>query len=423
MAPPSPSTQRDRIVIIGAGFGGFQAAQSLAGATADVLLIDRNNYHTFVPLLYQVATAQLEPSLVAYPVRTKLRGMRNVRFLQAEVKRVDFHHKLVDLGDNLIPYDYLVVATGAAVHDYGVPGVAAHAFTLQSLREALELRNHVLQCCEQAAFITDDRERQRLMTFAIVGGGATGVELAGALAEWLRGAVRRDFSELSDWGRVMLLQAGSSLLPEFPQRLGNYTHRQLEQLGVQVSLNTKVTACSEQDVKLSDQEAIATATVVWAAGVTANPPTLAQPSHQKAKGKLALRETLQLVEHDNVYAIGDVAYFEQSGEPLSGVAPEALQQGVAVARNLRRQLAGDSPRPFRYLNKGRLAIIGGYGGVGSVLGVNFGGWLPWLMWLLVHVVYLPGYRSRLLVLLTWVQNYVMGDRALRQLSAHTDAKH
>jgi len=423
MASHVHPVQRDRIVIIGAGFGGFQAAQSLAGATADVLLIDRNNYHTFVPLLYQVATAQLEPSLVAYPIRTKLRKMPHVRFLQAEVRRLDFHNKLVDLGDNLIAYDYLVIATGATFHDYGVPGVAENAFTLQSLPEALRLRNHLLRCCEQAALATDDEQRRRLMTFAIVGGGATGVELAGALAEWFRGAVQRDFPELTGWGRIVLLQAGASLLPEFTQRLGNYTHRQLEQLGVQVRLNTKVTACSESGVTLVDDTSLATSTVIWAAGLTANPPQMAQSPHQKSKGKLALRETLQLVKHDNVYAIGDVAYFEQSGQPLSGVAPEALQQGGAVARNLRRQLAGQSPQPFRYFNKGRLAIIGGYGGVGSVVGLNFGGWLPWLMWLLVHVVYLPGYRSRLFVLLTWIQNYVMGDRPLRQLSARSCFKY
>jgi NADH dehydrogenase len=417
------SAQCDRIVIIGAGFGGFQAAQSLAGAAAEILLIDRNNYHTFVPLLYQVATAQLEPSLVAYPVRTKLRKMRNVRFLQADVKRVDFHNKLVDLGDNLISYDYLVVATGATFHDHGILGESENTFTLQSLRDALRLRNHLLRCCEQAAFVPDDVERQRLMTFAISGGGATGVEIAGALAELLRGAIQRDFPELTGWGRIVLLQAGPHLLPEFSPQLGNYTHRQLEHLGVQVRLNTKVTACSGQGVNLSDRDFIGTETVIWAAGVTANPPTMAQPSHQKGKGKLALRETLQLVEHDNVYAIGDVAYFEQSGQALAGVAPEALQQGVAVARNLRRQLVGELPRPFRYLNKGRLAIIGGYGGVGSVVGLNFGGWLPWLMWLLVHWVYLPGYRSRLLVLLTWGQNYIMGDRALRHLSTQSSSKY
>lgn len=410
------AARRDRIVIIGAGFGGFQAAQSLAGAAAEVLLIDRNNYHTFVPLLYQVATAQLEPSLVAYPVRTKLRSMSNVRFLQAEVQRVDFDHKLVDLGDNLIPYDYLVIATGAMSRPGGVPNTMGNTFTLHSLREALILRNHLLRCVEQAALTPDDAERHRLLTFTIVGGGATGVEIAGAIAEWRRGAVQRDLPELTGWGRIVLVQAGSNLLPEFSQRLGNYAHSQLKRLGVEVRLNTKVMNFADTGIELDQGEIMETATVVWATGVIAKPPTIAQPTHQRNRGQLAVRETLQLVERANVYAIGDVAYFEQSGQPLAGVAPEALQQGVAVARNLRHQLRGKAPQPFRYLNKGRLAIVGGYGGIGSIAGIPLSGFLAWLLWLLVHVIYLPGYRSRLLVLLTWVQNYGMGDRALRQLS-------
>ena len=414
--------QRDRIVIVGAGFGGFQAAQSLAGAAADVLLIDRHNYHTFMPLLYQVATAQIEPSLIAYPVRTKLRGMNHVKFLQAEVKRVDFDHKLVDLGDSFIAYDYLVIATGAKPRDVGMPRTAESSFTLHSLQEALRLRHHLLRCFERAAVTPNDAERRRLMTFTIVGGGPTGVEVAGALAEWLRGTVRRDFPELTGWGRIVLVQAGPTLLPEFSQRLGNYAHRQLERLGVQVWLNTRVMHDSGHQIELDNQDIIDTETVVWAIGIAANPPLLTQPAQPKAQGKLAVRETLQLVERANVYAIGDVAYFEQSGQPLAGVAPEALQQGVAVARNLRRQLRDTDPQPFHYLNKGRLAIVGGYGGVGSVAGVNFNGFVAWLLWLLVHVTYLPGYRSRLLVLLTWVQNYGMGDRALRQLSAKGRAR-
>lgn len=409
--------RRDRIVIIGAGFGGFQAAQSLAGAAAEVVLIDRHNYHTFIPLLYQVATAQLEPSLVAYPIRTKLRGMDNLKFVQAEVRRVDFDNKLVDLGSSLVPYDYLVLATGNQSSYHGVPGAAERSFTLHSLEEAIALRDHLLTCFERAAVTPDDAERQRLMTFTIVGGGATGVEVAGAVAEWLRGAIRRDFPELTGWGRILLVQSGSGLLQEFSQRLGNYTHRHLTHLGVDVRLNTQVSQVADTQVELSNDEVVGTATVVWAAGVEAAVPETAQPVPQPAKGKLAVQTTLQVVGRTNVYALGDVAYFEKSGQPLAGVAPEALQAGVTVARNLRRQLRGEPPKPFAYFNKGRLAIIGGYGGVGRVAGINFGGFLAWLMWLLVHVTYLPGYRSRLLVLLTWVQNYVMGDRAVRQLSA------
>ncbi|MEM9767995.1 MAG: NAD(P)/FAD-dependent oxidoreductase [Cyanobacteria bacterium P01_D01_bin.71] len=415
MTLPRHAHQRDRIVIVGAGFGGFQAAQSLAGAAAEVILIDRHNYHTFVPLLYQVATAQLEPSLVAYPIRTKLRGMANVRFLSATVQHIDLQQKLVDIGESLIPYDYLVIATGAQTNYHGVPGAANRTFHLRDLPSAIALRNHMIRCFERAAMTSDDDQRRRLMTFTIVGGGATGVEMAGALAEWLRGSVYRDFPELRGWGKIVLVQSGFSLLPEFSPRLGNYTHRQLERLGVNVRLNVRMSQVSETQAVLSDGDVIATATVAWAAGVASNQPLIAQSVSTGTQGKLAIRKTLQLVDHDNVYAIGDVATLAPAAQSLAGVAPEAIQQGVSVARNLRRQLQGQAPRAFHYVNKGRLAIIGGYGGVGRVAGINFGGFVAWLMWLLVHVTYLPGYRSRLLVLLTWVQNYGMGDRALRQL--------
>ena len=406
---------RDRIVIMGAGFGGFQAAQSLSGAAADVLLIDRNNYHTFIPLIYQVATAQLEPSLVAYPIRTKLRRMKNVRFMQAQVKRIDFVNKLIDTGSNLISYDYLVIATGTQSSYHEVPGAQEHSFSLKSLADAIALRNHLLTCFEQAA-ATPDRELQRqLLTFTIVGGGATGVEVAGALAEWWRGAAKRDFPELVGLGRLVLVQSGANLLQEFSQRLGNYTHRQLTRLGVEVHLNTKIAAVTASQVQLSNQVEIATATVIWAAGTQAALPALAQPLASAAQGQLMVSNTLQVFDHPNVYAIGDVVHHANQDSALASVAPAALQQGVAVARNLQRQMQGQPLQPFRYWNKGRLAIVGGYGGVGRIAGVNFGGFLAWLMWLLVHVTYLPGYRSRLLMLLTWVQNYGLGDRALRQL--------
>lgn len=405
--------QRPRIVIVGAGFGGFQAAVSLAGADAEVLLVDRHNYHTFIPLIYQVATAQLEPSLVSYPVRTLLRG-RNVRFLQAQVERVDFHHKLVATEHGPISYDYLVLATGTQASYHGVSGAREHAFTLKTLGDAIALRQHILSRFELALTAADEGHRRQLLSFVIVGGGPTGVELAGALAELLRGPFRRDFPELAHQWRLVLVQSGSGLLQAFPQRLGNYAHRQLERLGVDVRLNRRVQQISPSGVELPE-ETIATETVIWAAGTQATHPDLLQPVEDTRKGKLQVQDTLQLSRWPNVYAIGDLAYFEQNGQPLSGVAPEALQQGVTVARNLRRQLQKQPPQPFRYLNKGRLAIVGGYGGVGKIAGVPFGGFLAWLMWLGVHLVYLPGYRNRLLVLLSWMQNYLLRDRAVRQV--------
>ena len=407
--------RREQIVIVGAGFGGFQAAQSLAGANADVLLIDRNNYTTFIPLIYQVATAQLEPSLVAYPIRTKLRGMENVQFVQSHVEWVDFSSKLVKTSIGPFSYDYLVLATGTQPNYHNIPGAKGHSFALKTLADAITLRNHLLTCFEKAALTSDPHEQQRLLTFMIVGGGATGIEVAGALAELLRGAFQRDFPELAGEGRLLLVQAGPSLIPEFPQRLSHYTHHHLELLGVQVRLNTQITRVHETGVTLASGERMAAGAVIWTAGLEAVHPRFAELPSEAQTGKLLVRDTLQLVDHANVYAVGDVAYSAKDHRLLTGIAPEALQQGVWVARNLRRQLSNQPLKSCHYRDRGRLAIIGGYGGIGHIAGIKFGGILAWALWLAVNLVYLPGYRSRLLVLLTWLQNYVLGDRAIRQI--------
>lgn len=411
-----------RVVIIGAGFGGFQAAQSLAGADIEVLLIDRNNYHTFVPLLYQVATAQIEPTLAAYSVRPRLRRLSarqhlrspHLQFLMTEVKQVDFGARLVETDHGVIPYDYLVLATGSQTRLDIVPGAADYAFTLRSLDEAIALRNHLIHCFEAAIREADPAQRQQLLTFVVVGGGATGVEMAGALVELITGPMQRDYPALSKTApKIILLQSGDTLLPDLPTKLGDYACRKLRQIGVKIHLQTRVQQVIPTGVALQGEEAIAAATVIWTAGQEATPPTLSEPIDTAAKNKVRVQPTLQLPERPEVYAIGDLAYVEQKGKPLTGVAPEALQEGVAVARNIRRQLRGKAPQPFHYLNKGRLAIIGCYAGVGKIGGFAFTGFLAWLMWLGVHVVYLPGYRNRLLVLLTWLYVYLWRDRPLR----------
>lgn len=402
-----------RIVVIGAGFGGLQAAQSLANSGADVLLIDRNNYHLFVPLLYQVATAQLAPDLVAYPIRTILRRATNLQFLQAEVQKIDFSEQIIKVGDAVVPYNFLVLATGSQTRYLGVPGAAEYAFSMRTLEEAVTLRNHLFSCLEQASHAPDPVRRKRLLTVAIVGGGATGVEMAGALIEMFR-ALRKDYPTL-DWQqvRLLLVQSGDRLLPDLPRQLGGYTCKRLRQLGVEVHLHQKVNRITPGTLHLSDGQAIATETIIWTAGLQASAPETSQDLARATKEKLFVRSTLQLLEHGNVYAIGDLACVEQKGEPLTGVAPEALQQGVAVAQNIRRQLRGKAPKPFRYFNKGRLAVIGCFSGVGKIGGFAFTGFPAWLMWLAVHLVYLPGYRSRLMVLLSWLHTYLSGDRAVR----------
>lgn len=408
-----PTKRHPIIVVIGAGFGGMQAAQSLSKSGADVLLIDRNNYNTFVPLLYQVAAAQIEPELVAYPVRTILRRSPRTQFLKAEVKRIDFSRQIVEMDSGSLPYDYLVIATGSRTQYLGVPGAAENAFALRTLEQAIALRNHILHRLEQVSQEVDPLLRQPLLTFAIVGGGPTGVEIAGTLTE-LRKAVKEDYPTLSlEELRIVLVQSGDNLLGNWPSRLGRYTARKLSRLGVTVLFNKRVSSVTAQAIEFQDGSRLSTATVIWAAGLeAAMPPATVEPlvAH---KQKVRVRPTLQLVDYDNVYAIGDLAYVQQQERLLAGVAPEALQQGVAVARNIHRQIKGTLPERFNYFNKGRLAIIGGYSGVGKIGPFLLTGFLPWLMWLNVHLVYLPGFRNRLLVLLSWLHGYGTGDHPIR----------
>ncbi|MEO1399871.1 MAG: NAD(P)/FAD-dependent oxidoreductase [Cyanobacteria bacterium J06635_1] len=405
--------KRPRVVIIGAGFGGMQAAQSLSQTGADILLIDRNNYNTFIPLLYQVAAAQIAPEMIAYPLRTVLRRAARMRFLRTEVRRINFAHQIVETDRAIVPYDYLVMATGSQTQYLGVPGANENAFPLRTLEQSVALRNHIIQCFEQAAHEPNLIRRQQLLTFVIVGGGPTGVEVAGTLVE-LKRSLKMDYPslDLRDM-QIVLVQSGNNLLVNLPERLGRYTTRKLRQLGVKVHFQTRVSHVTPTSVEFQDGASLSAATVVWAAGLEAALPDTAATPQTARKQKVVVQPTLQLSEHENVYAIGDVAYAQPQGKPLSGVAPEALQQGVAVARNIGRQIRGKAPRPFSYFNKGRLAIIGGYSGVGKIGPILLTGFLPWLMWLSVHLVYLPGFRNRLMVLLSWLHSYGLRDRTVR----------
>jgi NADH dehydrogenase len=395
----------------------MQAARSLANIGADVLLIDRNNYNTFIPLLYQVAFAQLEPELIAYPVRTLFRRQRSVRFLLDSVQQVDLPLKQLHTTQETISYDYLVLATGSQTRRSPLPEIADYAWTLRSLRDAIALRNHIMTCLERAAHTPDAFQRQQLLTFVIVGGGATGVEVAGALVELSRSLIRRDYPMLRrSEVQIVMLQSGDRLLPDLPPRLGTYTHKKLRQLGVDVHLGASISAVEPQGIYLHNGQSIATETVIWTAGLEAALPDLTGSVEQNQRLKLSVLPTLQLEAFPEVYAIGDIANVQAL--PLTGVAPEALQAGVTVARNIQRQIQGRSPHPFRYFNKGRLAIIGCFAGVGQIAGIPITGFLPWFLWLAVHLVYLPGFRNRLLVFLSWLQAFGLGDRAARTILPH-----
>ncbi|MEM9220677.1 MAG: NAD(P)/FAD-dependent oxidoreductase [Cyanobacteria bacterium P01_F01_bin.150] len=406
--------QGDRVVIVGAGFGGMQVACSLANSNAEVILIDRNNFHTFVPLLYQVATGQIEAETIAYPIRTLFRRAKNVRFFRDEVQSINFETQQIKTQNFTLPYDYLVMATGSQTRPH--PSAGQHLWSMRTLPEAIALRNHIMNCFEQAASESCPERLQKLLTFAIVGGGATGVELAGALVELLQGPVKRDYPSIAlTQVRLYLMQSGPVLLPDLPFHLGQYTAKKLHSLGVKVCLDTRVNDVQPGQIILANGSLIASDTVIWAAGMQPDMPQTSPQADLSRKGKLAVLSTLQVEEYPNVYGIGDVAHVQSKTYSLTGVAPEALQQGVHVACNIKRQLHGKTPLPFKYLNKGRLAIIGCFSGVGKVGPVAFSGVLAWFMWLAVHLVYLPGFRNRLMILMSWLHAYGFGDRAVRQI--------
>lgn len=395
----------------------MRALKRLSNIEAEVLLIDRYNYHTFIPMLYQVATGFIEPELIAYPIRKALRDIPNANFLMAEVKQIDFDNKTIITDAQTISYDYLVLSTGSQANFLGVSGAPQHSFPLRTLKDAIALRNQIFSCFERAVKTDDNTLREQLLTFVIVGGGPTGVEMAGALQELIRDCLARDYPQLDlTQAKVILLQSGSNLLGSYPQHLQKYTVRALRDRGVKVHFNNRVQEATATKVVLEDGTKITTATIIWTAGLAANFPKPQAELPTASKNKVEVLNTLQLPKYPDVYAVGDVAYVKQDGEPLLGIAPEALQQGGMVAKNLQKQLQGKTPKAFNYFNKGRAAIIARNAGVILLLGkIPLGGFWGWLMWLGIHLYYLPGISNRFKVLGAWLKDYLRRDRSVRQV--------
>jgi len=417
------TSHKPRVVIIGAGFAGIEAAKKLGKHGVNVLLIDRHNYHTFIPMLYQVATTVLYPHQIIYPLRRLFRGSPTVNFLQADITKVDFDNQIIYAQNVVIDYDYLVIATGSQSQFLGVNGAPENSLPMRSLTDAINLRNQVLSRFEQAVNVTDEEERIRLLTFVIVGGGATGIELAGSLNELIHSAFKKDYPSLnSHQARVIILQSGEQLFPSYSQQLGNYTEKCLRRHGVKVHLNSKVSKVTPKAVYLEDNTSIFTDTVIWTAGVLAATPETKQSVKTAAKDKVIVEQTLQLCGYKNIYGVGDVSYVDSQQQEFNGVAQEAIQQGKTAAENILRQIQGESPKPFSYFNKGRLAIIGKHAGIGKIGKFELKGFIAWFLWLEVHWVYLPGIRNRLGVLFNWVKYYVSGEGASRiiiQLSVNS----
>jgi NADH:ubiquinone reductase (H+-translocating) len=412
------SQRRPKVVIVGAGFGGLEAAKALNRVAVDVIVIDRQNHHCFQPLLYQVATAALSPAEIAWPIRHILRQQRNATVLMAEVSGIDLAGRFVQTGAGPISYDYLVIATGATHSYFGHDDWIDFAPGLKRIEDATRIRRSILLAFEHAELADDDAERQRLLTFVIVGGGATGVEMAGAIAEIARQTLAKDFRRIDPRSsRIILLEAGPRVLPTLPEDLSAYAERTLTRMGVDVRTSTRVTNCDRRGVDL-DRGRIDASTVIWAAGVVASPAARWLGAEHDRAGRVLVRPDLSVPNHPEVFVIGDAAgVHDQTGAMVPGVAPAAKQMGRYVGRVIAARV-DDTPSPpaFRYRSLGDLATIGRRAAV-----VNFGylrlkGFVGWLFWSLVHIYFLIGVKNRFIVAFTWLWDYLTFHRGARLIT-------
>lgn len=406
---------RARVVIVGSGFGGLNAARRLARLPLNVIVVDRDNYHGFWPLLYQVATAGLGPDDIAHPIRSIYAPFSNIAVRLGTVTDVDLDAKEVAVGEERIPYDYLVLAAGSSASDFGIEGVAEHAFPLKSIPDAVRLRNHILSSFE-AADSDPSKDVPGSLTTVLVGGGPTGVELAGALAELIERNLASDFHHLDvSKARIVLIELSNHLLPGFSERSRQAALDTLRRKGVEVRLETKLDRVTERGVHLDDGSKIDATTVVWTAGVQANQLAASLPGKKGRGGTVVVEDDLSLPGHPEVFIIGDLAHrSERNGQPLPQVAQVAIQGGKLVARNIGRRLDGKATRPFRYHDHGSMATIGRRAAVADLPGgLVLTGTVGWMAWLTVHLVFLVGFRNRVVVFVNWAWNYLTWDRATR----------
>jgi NADH dehydrogenase len=410
------NSSRPQVVIVGAGFGGLQAAKTLSRTPVDIVIVDRQNYHCFQPLLYQVATAELAPSDIAWPIRGILRRQRNARVVMADVTGIELATRRVDTKLISVPYDYLVLASGATHSYFGHEEWAECAPGLKRIEDATEIRRRILLAFEQAEVTNDEVARRRLLTFIIIGGGPTGVEMAGAIAEVARKTLRSDFRRIDPQSaRIVLIEAGPRVLPSFPENLAIYAHRSLERMGVEVMISTKVTQCDRDGVVL-DQQRIAAGTIVWAAGVMASPAAHWIGAEHDRAGRIKVGPDLSVPGRPEIFAIGDTAALAH-GPPLPGIAPVAKQMGAYAARVIAARVTGGTvAKPFRYRHYGDLATIGRKAAIVSLHGVRLTGFIGWLFWSVAHIYFLIGLRNRFIVAINWLWSYLTFKRSARLIT-------
>jgi NADH:ubiquinone reductase (H+-translocating) len=416
---PEPSmkqpNKRPLVVIIGAGFGGLEACRALAKAAVDVTLIDAQNHHCFQPLLYQVATAALSPGDIAWPIRAIVRGQKNVRVIMAQVTAIDVAARRVHTAELDLDYDYLVLATGSTHSYFGHDEWAPFAPGLKHIADATEIRRRLLLAFERAEVVDDKAEQARLLTFVIVGGGATGVEMAGAIAEVARGTLQHDFRRIDPrTSRIVLIEGGPRLLPTFPQALSDYARRSLQAMGVEVELNRMVIGCDAHGVTLNGGR-IEAGTVVWAAGVVASPAAKWINAERDGAGRIRVKPDLSVPGHEEIFAVGDTALvLRADGRPVPGIAPAAKQMGHYAGGVIAARAGGRAaPAPFSYRHLGDLATIGRKSAVVKLGVLQLTGFLGWVFWSAVHIYFLIGLRNRFVVALNWMWSYLTFQRGAR----------
>jgi NADH dehydrogenase len=414
-----PGTTTVRVVVLGAGFGGLTFCKEFRHPNARVTVVDRTNHHLFQPLLYQVAAAGLAAPDIAQPIRAILSRRRDITVLFDKVVDFDLANKQVFLGENALAYDYLVLALGSQTGYFGHPEWEQHAPGLKTLEDALRIRSRVLLAFERAENEAEAAQREKLLTIVVVGGGPTGVELAGAFAELARTVLKRDFRRIDpSQARIILVEGAPYVLTQFPKDLARSATRQLERLGVRVRASTRVKAIREQEVELDSGEIIRAATVLWAAGTSASPLTRKLGIELDRAGRVKVKPDLSLPGYPEVFAIGDLALaVGEDGQPVPGVSPAAMQMGRYVARAIEDELGGRTNRssrpPFRYRDKGTLATIGRSAAVAWIGRIRVSGLFAWIMWLCVHLIFLMGFRNRLAVFIQWVYSYFTYKRSAR----------
>jgi len=406
------------VVIVGAGFGGLETAQKLAHTPVRITLVDRHNYHLFQPLLYQIAIAGLVPSQIAYPLRTIFRHQKNLTFQMGEVTSIDFDERYIRLNGSVIGYDYLVLALGGQTNFFGMKAVQENGFQLKSIEDATGTRNHLLKVFEQASREVDPDKRRALMTFVVVGGGPTGVETAGALAELIRHVLTKDYPEMDlNEVRVLLIEATDNVMATYPDELRRATMKLLESKGVEIFLNTRLTDYNGRTVTAVDGSQIEAYTLIWTAGVRSAEFTDHLGVQQGPAGRVRVNPTLQLPQHPEVFVIGDAAYLEDGkGQPLPMLATVAQQEAKVAARNLQHILKGEDLEPFQYKDPGLLATIGRNAAVARIWGLSFSGFIAWMIWVWLHIFRLIGFRNRLTVLINWAWDYVFYDNQIRLIT-------